>query len=82
MFCAMIVSAWAERVPVSSCPMAALTAARTSGGRSVDVLTMRSRTESKNCGSIRQSSRNWRRHRRTPSAADPAANIVLTASTA
>src|SRR5262249_42096696 len=52
MFCAMIVSACDERVPSGSLTSAVFIAARTSGGRSVDVLTMRSRTLSKNLGSI------------------------------
>ena len=52
MFCAMMVSAWAEREPASSVARALFTAARTSGGRSVEVLMISCRTESKNCGSI------------------------------
>ncbi len=40
MFWATIVRACADREPASSWPKAPLTAARTSGGRSVDVLTM------------------------------------------
>ena len=47
MFCAMMASACAERVPGSSCFMAAFMAARTSGGRSVDVRTTSDRTLSK-----------------------------------
>src|ERR1041384_7710713 len=53
MFCAMIVSACDDRVPAGSDPSAVRIAARTSGGSSVDVLTMRSRTLSKKEGSIR-----------------------------
>ena len=53
MFCAMIVSACDDRVPGCSAPIAPFMAARTSGGRSVDVLTIRSSTLSKNPGSIR-----------------------------
>jgi hypothetical protein len=52
MLVAMIFSACADRVPSGSAPMAPRIAARTSGGSSVEVLTMRSRTESKNFGSI------------------------------
>src|SRR3954451_7183518 len=52
MFCAMIVSAWDERFCAGSATSACVIAARTSGGSSVDVLTMRSRTLSKNVGSI------------------------------
>ncbi len=50
MLVAMIFNACAERVPSGSPSMATLMAARTSGGSSVDVLTMRSRTESKKAG--------------------------------
>src|SRR5262245_54567001 len=53
MFCAMIVSACAERVPAGSVPSALFIAARTSGGKSVDVRTMSCRTLSKKAGSIR-----------------------------
>ena len=42
MFCAMIVSACADRVPPGSAVIAVRIAARTSGGNSVEVLTMRS----------------------------------------
>jgi hypothetical protein len=52
MFCAMMVSAWDDRVWAGSATSACFIAARTSGGNSVDVLTMRSRTLSKNVGSI------------------------------
>ena len=52
MFCAMIVSACDDRVAAGSSTSACFIAARTSGGNSVDVLTMRSRTLSKNLGSI------------------------------
>ncbi len=54
MFWAMIFSAWAERVPELSASMASRIAARTSGGKSVDVLTMRCRTLSKNEDGIRR----------------------------
>ena len=40
MFCAMIVSAWPARVAASSVASAAAIAARTSGGRSVEVRVM------------------------------------------
>ena len=40
MFCAMIVSAWPARVAGSSVPSACAIAARTSGGRSVEVRVM------------------------------------------
>ena len=40
MFCAMIVSACDDRVPAGSAPSAVFMAARTSGGRSVEVRTM------------------------------------------
>ena len=50
MLVAMIFSACADRVPSGSLPMAVAIAARTSGGSSVEVLTMRSRTESKKAG--------------------------------
>ena len=53
MFCAMIVSACADRVPGCSAPMAPRMAARTSGGKSVEVLTINSSTLSKKAGSIR-----------------------------
>ncbi len=49
---AMMVSACADRVPAGSSPSAAFIAARTSGGRSVDVLTMSSRMLSKNAGNM------------------------------
>ena len=52
MFWAMMASAWDERVASGSSSRAWRMAARTSGGRSVDVLTMRSRTESKKAGSM------------------------------
>ena len=55
MFCAMIVSACAGRVPAGSAPCATFIAARTSGGRSVEVLTMSWSTLSKNEGSMRES---------------------------
>ena len=53
MFCAMIVSACEARVPAGSASSEVFIAARTSGGRSVDVLTMSCSTLSKNEGSIR-----------------------------
>ena len=46
MFCAMMVSACADLVPDVSVELAWRIAARTSGGRSVEVFTMRSTTES------------------------------------
>src|SRR5579864_1241038 len=52
MFCAMIVSACDDRVPPGSAPSAVFIAARTSGGKSVDVRTMSCRTLSKKLGSI------------------------------
>src|SRR6476619_3023614 len=52
MFCAMMVSACPDRVSDGSAFRVAPIAARTSGGRSVDVRTMRCRTLSKNEGSI------------------------------
>ena len=52
MFCAMIVIAWPARVAGASAASAWLMAARTSGGRSVDVRVMRSTTLSKKAGSI------------------------------
>jgi len=52
MFCAMIVSACDERVPPGSVARDDFIAARTSGGKSVDVLTMSWSTLSKNEGSI------------------------------
>src|SRR5262245_3044581 len=52
MFCAMMFSACAARVPAGSAPTADFIAARTSGGRSVDVRTMSCRTLSKNDGSM------------------------------
>ena len=55
MFCAMIVSACAARVPAGSATSAIFIAARTSGGRSVEVRTMSWRTLSKKDGSIRGS---------------------------
>ena len=48
MFCAMIASACADCVPASSRDMATFMAARTSGGRSVDVRTTSDTTLSKN----------------------------------
>ena len=53
MFCAMIVSACDDRVAAGSATSACFIAARTSGGRSVEVRTMSCRTLSKNEGSIR-----------------------------
>ena len=50
MFVAMIFRACEDRVPSGSPPMALAIAARTSGGSSVEVLTIRSRTESKKAG--------------------------------
>ena len=55
MFCAMIVSACDDRVPAGSAPSDVFIAARTSGGRSVEVRTISCRTLSKNEGSIRRS---------------------------
>ncbi len=54
MFSAMIASAWPDWVAESSCPIATFIAARTSGGRSVEVLTISESTLSKNCGSMPQ----------------------------
>ena len=51
-FSAMIVSACAERVPAVSVPSALFIAARTSGGRSVEVRTINCRTLSKNEGNM------------------------------
>ena len=53
MFCAMIVSACDARVPAGSACRDVVIAARTSGGKSVEVRTMSWRTLSKNEGSIR-----------------------------
>ena len=53
MFSAMIVSACDDLVPAGSATRAVLIAARTSGGSSVDVLTMRSSTLSKKFASMR-----------------------------
>src|SRR5688572_22622657 len=55
MFCAMIVNAWPARVAGSSCRSARPIAARTSGGKSVDVRVMRSTMLSRKAGSIRSS---------------------------
>ncbi len=52
MFCAMIVMAWPARVAGASVLRAWSIAARTSGGKSVDVRVMRSTTLSKKAGSI------------------------------
>ncbi len=52
MFCAMIESAWPARVAGSSWRSARPMAARTSGGRSVDVRVMRSTMLSRKAGSI------------------------------
>ena len=52
MFCAMIVSACDARVPAGSASSDVFIAARTSGGRSVEVRTMSWRTLSKKDGSI------------------------------
>ena len=52
MFCAMIVSACDERVAGGSATSACFIAARTSGGKSVEVRTMSCSTLSKNEGSI------------------------------
>ena len=52
MFCAMTVSAWFDREPAGSVPSAVVMAARTSGGRSVEVRVMSSTMLSKNAGSI------------------------------
>src|SRR5437588_302442 len=54
MFSAMIVSACDDLVPAGSAPSAVFIAARTSGGRSVEVRTTSCRTLSKNDGSIRE----------------------------
>ena len=56
MFCAMMVSACADCVPAGSASRVAFIAARTSGGRSVEVRTMSSSTLSKKEGSICQES--------------------------
>jgi hypothetical protein len=48
MFWAMTASAWDDWVPSRSCPIATFIAARTSGGRSVEVRTMSESTLSKN----------------------------------
>ena len=53
MFCAMIDSACADWVPADSSAIATFIAARTSGGRSVDVRTMRESTLSKKLAGIR-----------------------------
>src|SRR6266513_5119443 len=53
MFCAMIVSACDARVPAGSASSEVFIAARTTGGRSVDVLTISWSTLSKNDGSTR-----------------------------
>ena len=55
MFWAMIVNACDARVPAGSASSEVFIAARTSGGRSVDVLTISWRTLSKNDGSTRVS---------------------------
>ncbi len=55
MFCAMIVSACADWVPAGSSSSAVFIAARTSGARSVDVLTMSSSMLPKNAGNMAQS---------------------------
>ena len=55
MFTLMIVRAWDDRVSGARCPSAAFIAARTSGGRSVDVLMMSSRMLPKNSGNMAQS---------------------------
>ena len=52
MFCAMIASACDDCVPAGSWEPAAFIAARTSGGRSVEVRTIRDTTLSKKDGSI------------------------------
>ena len=52
MFCAMIVSACEERVPAGSASSDVFMAARTSGGRSVEVRTISWRTLSKNEGNM------------------------------
>ncbi len=52
MFWPMMASACAARVPGSSWDVANFIAARTSGGRSVEVLTMRETIDSKKAGSI------------------------------
>src|SRR3990172_9568999 len=52
MFCAMIVMAWPARVSAGSAVRATFMAARTSGGRSVDVRTISCRTLSKKSGSM------------------------------
>ena len=52
MFSAMTAMAWAALVPGASMPVACFIAARTSGGRSVDVRVMRSTMLSKKAGNI------------------------------
>ena len=52
MFCAMMVSACAERVPPGSAVIAVRIAARTSGGNSVEVVTISSSTLAKKDGNI------------------------------
>src|SRR5256885_905697 len=59
MFCAMIVRACADRVFAGSPASEVFIAARTSGGRSVDVRTISWRTESKKEASIRGQYTGW-----------------------
>ena len=53
MFCAMIDSACPDWVAAGSCAIATFMAERTSGGNSVDVLTISETMLSKKAGSIR-----------------------------
>src|SRR5262245_40971806 len=66
MFCAMIASACEDRVPAGSAPIAVFIAARTSGGRSVDVRTMSWSTLSKNEGNISGKYTDFMRTERDP----------------
>ena len=63
MFWPMMLSAWPARESASSVSRAWRMAARTSGGRSVEVLIMRATTESRKLGNIssqfRRTSRGW-----------------------
>ena len=62
MFCPMMLSACPARDDSSSVSRACFIAARTSGGKSVDVLTMRATTDSKNACIALQCSRNFHGH--------------------
>ena len=53
MFCAMMASAWLDCVAAGSCARAIAIAARTSGGKSVDVLTISDTMLSKKPAAIR-----------------------------